>query len=1046
MQKLFHSLLIMALVLGYVFVPFTPVKAESPEDLFISEYVEGSSYNKAVEIYNGTGEEVDLSSYSLELYSNGSETVSRELDLSGSLADGEVLVIAHSSSGESVLNVADVLDSIANFNGDDVLVLTNEDSAIDSIGQIGSTDEFGKDVTLVRQAGVISGDTDPSDSFATSDEWDTYGKDTFEYLGSYAMPEEEEVEVQTIADARQAEKETTVAVEGIATASFESGGQTNLYIQDETAGIIVRAPGLSASVGDQVMAQGEFSDYYGMEQIITSSASVEVTEAGVGVPAAQSVNSGQFSTAQGEQIEGEFVQASQMEITGVNEHGDFTAEDEQGSFTITPGDESLLEVGKTYEQIQGVVNYSFEEYKLVPRSESDIIEKVFAVTASPGSGSVVQGSEVTLQTAEPEGKIHYTVDGSEPTVESTEYTEPITITEDTTVKALVARDNGETSDVATFEYSALKALDDLEIHDIQGAGHSSPYEGETVEKVEGVVTKLDGSNGFYMQSLSADDDLATSEGIYVYKTSAGVEVGDVVNVNGEVTEYREDGYYDAEDLLTTQISASAITVVSQGEALPDPIVIGADREQPTETIENDEMQSFDPTEDGLDFYESLEGMLIELPEPKVSGPVKYDELPVYVETSEDQDFTRAGGLLISPDDYNPERVLIDVAGMGLNAKTGDYFNDSITGVVSYDYSNYKIRAAGDLPELQDGGTERQSAKLKGLKKKMTVASYNVENFHAGTDPEKVNKIAESIVENLNTPDVVGLVEVQDNNGPTDDGTVEANESYQTLIDAIAEAGGPEYAFTDIAPQDKVDGGQPGGNIRVGFIYNPERVSLVDKPDGDASTAVDVDENGLTLNPGRVDPTNEAFEDSRKALAAEFEFNGEKVVVVANHFNSKGGDGALFGAEHPVVLGSEVQRLKQAEVLNNFVQKVEDEMDDANVVVLGDLNDFEFSAPIETLEGDVLTNMMEELPEEERYTYIYQGNSQVLDHILVSNNLAKQTKIESVNINADFSEADGRASDHDPVLAQIHIKEDKKGWLHSFLYSIWNKYFAGYFGF
>lgn len=1027
MKKLFHLSLIVTLISSYLFTPTSSVNAEEMDNLIFSEYVEGSSYNKAFEIYNGTEESVDLSDYTVELYSNGKTTTTSTstLNLSGELTAGEVLVVSNSRSGEEILDVTDVTSGGANFNGNDVLVLKDDSTVLDSIGQIGSEENFGTDVTLVRKAEVTTGDTDLDDPFSVSDEWNSYPKDTFDYLGSYEMPEEEEVALQTIAEARQVDEGAVVRVEGVATASFVAGGQTNLYIQDETAGIIVRAPGLDIQPGDRVQAQGELDDYNGMAQIMSASANVEVVESGAGLPQTELVEASQFSS-NGEALEGEFVQVENTEVISKNQYGEFTVQDNSGTFIVSPQYEELIEVGDTFEQVKGVVNYSYGKYELIPRSKSDLVEKVFAVTADPESGSVLQGTEVVLNTAEPDASIRYTLDGSQPSAKSLEYETPIEITEDTTVNAVVVRENGEMSDVATFTYKALKPLDDLEIHDIQGAGHTSPYEGATVEGVEGVVTKLDGSSGFYMQSLNSDDDIKTSEGIYVYKRSSDVEVGNVVSTTGEVTEYREEGFYDAQDLLTTQISAGEVNVVSPDQTLPEPVVIGVDREQPTEVIEDDQFESFDPTADGIDFYESLEGMLIELPEPQVTGPVKYDELPVYVETSDDQAFTKAGGLLISEEDYNPERVLIDVDGFDVNAKTGDYFNESITGVVSYDFSNYKVRVAGDLPDLQDGDTERQSAKLKGLKPKMTVATYNVENFHAGTDPEKVNKIADSMVENLNTPDVVGLVEVQDNNGPTDDGTVAADESYQTLIDAIVDAGGPEYKFTDIAPEDKVDGGQPGGNIRVGFIYNPDRVSLTDKPSGDAVTAVDVNEDGLTMNPGRIDPTNEAFDDSRKSLAAEFEFNGEKVVVVNNHFNSKGGDDALFGANQPVVLGSEVQRLKQAEVLNDFVEKVENRMDNPNVVVLGDLNDFEFSAPVETLKGDVLTNMMDELPEDERYTYIYQGNSQVLDHILVSNHLAKRTKVETVNINADFSEADGRASDHDPVLAQIHLKKSKQG--------------------
>ncbi len=1006
--------------------PLVPLYAEeSLEELIFSEYVEGSSYNKAIEIYNGTGHPVELAGYSIELYANGSTEPTSTYDLSGTLDTGGVHVIANSQAGEAITSVANAESGVTNFNGDDALVLKKQGDVIDSIGQIGVRDSFGTDVTLVRKGNISAGDTNPSDPYDRATEWDLYPKDTFEYLGSYEVPEVKPVELKSIAEARQDDSGTLVKVQGTVTGLFEAGGQMNVYVQDDTAGIIVRGPGLTPKVGDKIAVQGEMSSYYGMQQILTSSANVEVIQAGAGEPAAKPVTSADFSLENGEAIEGELVEARNVEVVSVNEHGDYTARDKNGTFIIAPEADGLLKVGDTFELIRGVVNYSFGEYKLLPRNQFDVVEVIFSVQASPASGTIFAGTPVELMTAEEGASIHYTLNGTTPTASSKQYVEPIELTEDTVIKAIVVRENGETSEVAEFAYTILPPIEEAKIHDIQGAGHTSPYEGFKVEDVEGIVTATDGNNGFYMQEPEPDQDIATSEGIYVYKRGSGAEVGDLVTVTGEVKEWREEGYSDAKDLLTTQITAYEVKELQSGAAVPAPVAIGEDRMPPTEVIEDDGMESFDPQTDGLDFYESLEGMLIQLNDPAITGPEKYDEVPVFVETSRQQLRTDVGGLLISPNDYNPERMLIDVDGFNLNVKTGDYFDGALIGVVSYDYSNFKIRPAGMLPEVVNGGTTREVTKLKGLKPKLTVASYNVENFSAKTDPAKTAKIADSIVNNLNKPDIVGLVEMQDNNGPIDDGTVSADESYKVLIEAIKAAGGPEYAFTDIAPLDKMDGGQPGGNIRVGFLYNPDRISMPDKPKGDAETAVAVDEDGLTLNPGRIDPMNEAFDDSRKSLAAEFEFNGEKVIVIANHLNSKGGDGSLFGAEHPVVLGSEVQRLKQAKVINGFVNDILAEDPNANVVVLGDLNDFEFSAPVNLLEGDILTNMMEQLPAEERYTYIYQGNSQVLDHILVSNNIAHRAKIDTVNINADFSYEDGRASDHDPVLAQIHLKKTKK---------------------
>ncbi|MFG6147935.1 chitobiase/beta-hexosaminidase C-terminal domain-containing protein [Halobacillus sp. B23F22_1] len=997
-----------------------------PDELFFSEYIEGSSYNKAVEIYNGTTDEVDLTDYEIEMYSNGATEATGSFDMEGTLESGEVFVAANSRADEEILDAADATNNSAiNFNGNDPLVLKKDGEVVDSIGQIGSEDNFGSDVTLIRQQEIDSGDPNPEDEFSVDSEWDSYASNTFDYLGTYEMPETEPVELQTIEEARGAEAGSIVKVEGTVTAAFETGGQTNFYIQDHSGGIIVRVPGAPVSVGDKITAAGEFSDYYGMQQILSSSASVEVTEAGIGVPRPELVNASQFTEDQGEAIEGEYVKVEDVEVLSKNSYGDFTVKDGDGEFVITPEDESMLEVGETYERISGVVNYSFDEYKLVPRSENDVVEVVFAVTANPQSGTIVEGGGVELNTAEEGAAIHFTTDGSKPDANSQTYEEPIAIEEDTSIRAVAVRDNGDVSPVAVFDYEVLTPVDEVEIHDIQGAGHTSPYEGEVVEGVSGVVTKLDGSNGFYMQSANPDENIATSEGIYVYERSTKVETGDEVNVGGEVAEYREEGYSDADDLLTTQITASDVNVQSSGNDLPEPVVIGKDREQPTETIEDDGMESFDPEEDGLDFYESLEGMLIALEGPTVSAPISYDELSVYADTSEDQKKTQAEGLLISPEDYNPERIMFDVEGLDLEAVTGDKLDGTATGVVSYDYSNFKIRPTDEFPKLVDGETKPQVTELEGTEDNLTVGTYNMENFSAETNAEKAERIGDQIANNMNAPDIVGLVEVQDNNGPTDDGTVEADESYEAVIESIKNAGGPSYEYTDISPEDKVDGGQPGGNIRVGYIYNPDRVSLTDKPSGDSTTAVNVDENGLSHNPGRIDPENEAFEDSRKSLAAEFEFNGEMFILVNNHFNSKGGDDALFGASHPVELGSEVQRVQQAEVINEFVQDAESVVEDANVVVMGDLNDFEFSNPLQSLKGDELSNLMENLPDEERYSYIYQGNSQTLDHILVSDYLEERSQIDSVHINADFSEVTGRASDHDPVVAQIStvLEED-----------------------
>jgi predicted extracellular nuclease len=173
-----------------VAAPATPSAAATP-DLMISEYIEGSSFNKSIEIYNGTGSSVDLSSYTLELYSNGSATVSQSVTLTGILDDGDVFVVSNAASDAAILAVTDLESSaVANFNGDDAVLLQGASGVVDSFGQVGVDPGTqwpggGMDDTLVRQATVCQGDTNATDAFDASAEWDVLATNTFTELGAH---------------------------------------------------------------------------------------------------------------------------------------------------------------------------------------------------------------------------------------------------------------------------------------------------------------------------------------------------------------------------------------------------------------------------------------------------------------------------------------------------------------------------------------------------------------------------------------------------------------------------------------------------------------------------------------------------------------------------------------------------------------------------------------------------------------------------------------------------------------------------------------------
>jgi hypothetical protein len=174
---------------------------------------------------------------------------------------------------------------------------------------------------------------------------------------------------------------------------------------------------------------------------------------------------------------------------------------------------------------------------------------------------------------------------------------------------------------------------------------------------------------------------------------------------------------------------------------------------------------------------------------------------------------------------------------------------------------------------------------------------------------------------------------------------------------------------------------------------------------------------------------QAFEDSRLPLVATFEFNGKEVTVVNNHFSSKGGSRPLFGAtqpatdlqEDPTVNGGLDERQAQAQAVKNFVDGILANNANANVVVVGDFNEFEFISPLLTLEQS-LNNLTNTLPENERYSFIFDGNSQSLDHILVSDALTSKAEFDIVHVNTEFADTPDRASDHDPLLTRLNLPQ------------------------
>ncbi|HBF81676.1 MAG TPA: hypothetical protein DD420_17600 [Streptomyces sp.] len=565
----------------------------------------------------------------------------------------------------------------------------------------------------------------------------------------------------------------------------------------------------------------------------------------------------------------------------------------------------------------------------------------------------------------------------------------------------------------------------VRIHDIQGTTRVSPLAGQSVAGVPGVVTgvRTTGSRGFWIQDTAPDADPRTSEGLFVYTGSAvpTVAVGDAVLVSGKVAEY----YPSTTTQSLTQLTAPLTTVLSSGNALPAPVVLNArsvpDAYAPTAGGGSIDALPLEPKRYALDLYESLEGVRVTMSDTRVTGATTaYDEVWVTVKPKENP--TRRGGTLYrSYEDQNTGRLKVmslDPAQPVPTADVGDELAGTTTGVLDYaSYGGYNVQATR-LGRHVDNGLRREVTR-KQKRDELAVATYNVENLDALDDQAKFDTLASGVAVNLSSPDVVSLEEIQDDNGAVNDGTVGSEATLKRFTDAIVAAGGPRYSWRYVAPENNKDGGEPGGNIRNVFLFNPGRVSFVDRAGGDATTAVEAvkTRKGATLSvsPGRINPTSTAWDSSRKPLVGEFRFRGEPVFVIGNHFASKGGDQPLHGRYQEPERGSEIQRVRQAAEVNTFVTSLLKADRSARVVTLGDLNDFAFSPAMDALtRGRVLKPLITTLPRGEQYSYVYDGNSQTLDHILTSPGI-RRPDYDVVHINAEFAD---QASDHDPQIVRI----------------------------
>ncbi|WP_408872882.1 hypothetical protein [Gluconobacter roseus] len=419
---------------------------------------------------------------------------------------------------------------------------------------------------------------------------------------------------------------------------------------------------------------------------------------------------------------------------------------------------------------------------------------------------------------------------------------------------------------------------DLTIQQINGTGYYSPYANASV-MTTGVVTAVDtnGSLGFWIQQSNPDKNTVGSSGIFIYagKTATLPTVGETVSVTGTVTNY--SGISWSKSLTLPEINLVSYTDTGAAYVNTTPVVVGQGGltvpaasylGDLTQAINlNTSTASLSPDTNALDFYRNLIGQVITIHDAVAVGATASNATWV-VPDGGDGLLTPTGALQETADSVNTQRIELYydsgvTPGSAISAEVGDKLGD-ITGVLTYYNGVYELVPTTQVTVLHTD-TPAPVTSLHKDDQNLLVSDYNIENFNA-LDPanaDRLKQVAQIIVSNLDSPDVLALQEIQDDSGTTNDGTVSASQNLAAIVKAIADAGGPTYSWAEVDPTNNASGGVSGGNIRSVFLYNPERVSL-------AAPVTTIGDEELASG---------TFKNTRLPLVGTFEFNGQTVTLV-----------------------------------------------------------------------------------------------------------------------------------------------------------------------
>jgi hypothetical protein len=1036
--------------------------------LFFSQYIEGSSNNKALEIYNGTGEAVNLSAngYVVQMYFNGSTTAGLTIALSGTVASKDVFVLAQASANVTILAQADQTNRAGWFNGDDAVVLRKGGSAgtiIDVIGQVGTDPgtEWGSgltstaDNTLQRKSSVLNGEPNPADAFDPSIEWNGLATDLFEGLGTHTVDcftnelfFSEYIEGSSNNKALEIYNGTSANID-LASAGYNVqmyfNGSASVGLTINLTGSIAKGDIFilaQANANAAILAQADQTNgagwFNGDDAVVLRKGTTVIDIIGqIGIDPGNEWGSGLSSTADNT------LRRKKTAVAG----------DTDGSNAFDP---TLEWEGLATDTFDGLGTHEAD------CNNNGIILPVLSinnVTREEGNNGITSfsfelalsqaaSSPVTFNIATSDGTalansdyLAKSLTGVSIAAGATTYTFAIDVNGDTeaeqeetftvAIRDIQGATPGSLSATATIVNDDATPI--TPIYTIQGSGSASSLVGQTVTTtgiVTGAFQGSTGLSGFYIQDISGDGDLATSDGIFVFSNTTASK-GQLVQVTGPVREvFNQTQIGNTSDNVSVTIQDGTAPITPITIALP--VTTTTDLER-YEGLLVQFQQTLTVTENFnlARFGEVLLSAKSEYPfetDGRLFNPTNFID-PTDVPTAgveNDQDNKAA---IVSQQTANSlHTILLDDGSNTQNPSTVPYLSNentlrvgsqvsALTGILGFGFNVYRIQPT--QAPVFDYAVRPVNAPSTG-NANVKVASFNVLNYFNGdgqgggfptsrgaTTPEEFTRQRAKIIAALQglNADIVGLIEME-NDGDT------PTSAIADLVNGLNEQlGVGAYDYI----RDPANGGTGTDEIKVAFIYKPGIVT----PLGEALADVDAVHN-------------------RPPLAQTFKLNtnGEILTAIINHFKSKSGTGTGLNADQGDGQGNFNQdRIDQAQALLNFINTtVIPTAKDPDVLLMGDLNAYFEEDPIDVLRAAGYLSLFGP----ESYSYLFDGQSGSLDHALVSPSMFEQfTGGGKWHINADepraldyntefnldylYTANPFRSSDHDPVLTGFSLQ-------------------------